>query len=248
MFGWKCAPASLLRAGAGWQRDRRQTSTVHVYLPLQWQPLINHRYLPPVAHAAFVLHTMRAFLHDGCRQFVSSGAAGGWRTCTHINTHNLLMNINHTSPHPACRWLSITSIFKIQDKCISTASRGASCLSPTVPLQHTFAPNPTVKRMLLFALFTVIPLTPKLHELEASDGTCETGVKGPLINLNMFPHKHRCTREAATDPSPVGTKGGPGLQMVQNADVISMFPKDCLAPIITTQSTSSTLGAVKFAG
>lgn len=51
---------------------------VHVYLPLHWQALINHCYLPMVAHAAFVLHTMRAFLHDGYRQFVSSGAAGGW--------------------------------------------------------------------------------------------------------------------------------------------------------------------------
>lgn len=88
---------------------------------------------------------------------------------------------------------------------------------------------------------------PKLHEAQASDGMCETGVKGTLINLNMFAHKHRCTREAVTDSCPVGTKGGTGLQMVQNADVISMFPKDCLAPI-TIQSTSSYSGAMKFAG
>ena len=90
IWRWICCsflPASSV--GTEWRWDRRHTSKVLVYLPLQWQSLINHYYLPPVAHAAFVLHTMRAFLHDGYRQFVSCGAAGGWHTIhmyTHIHT------------------------------------------------------------------------------------------------------------------------------------------------------------------
>lgn len=97
--------------GTECRRDRRQTPKVHVYLPLLWQTLINHCYLPPVAHAAFVLHTMRAFLHYGCRQFASNGAAGGWctplsalYTCTHgtlhTHTHTLDADKSHlTSSH-----------------------------------------------------------------------------------------------------------------------------------------------------
>lgn len=86
----------LLLLGTEWRWDRRQTPKVHVYLPPLWQALINHCYLPPVAHAAFVLHTMRAFLHDGCRHFVSSGAGWGWCTIhmypyTWYITHNPLI-------------------------------------------------------------------------------------------------------------------------------------------------------------
>lgn len=89
-----------------WWWDLRQTPKVHVYLPLLGQALINHCYLPLVAHGAFVLHTMRTLLHDGCWQFVSSGAAGGWYTCTHTlgtlhtqtqHTHTPLINTNHIS-------------------------------------------------------------------------------------------------------------------------------------------------------
>lgn len=74
----------------------------------QWQALINHCYLWPVAHAAFVLHTMRAFLHDGCRQFVSCGAAGGW--CTkrmYTDTHTQLCNqhsASHSDDHSYAFW------------------------------------------------------------------------------------------------------------------------------------------------
>lgn len=83
-----------------WRWDLRQSPKVHVYLPLLWQALINHCYLPLVAHGAFVLHTMWALLCDGCWQLVSSGAAGCgctirmWAcTCvsdTQTRTHTLL--------------------------------------------------------------------------------------------------------------------------------------------------------------
>lgn len=99
-------PASFFIWIQEWWKDW-QTSKEPAYLPLQWQALMNHCYLPPVACTAFVLRTMRAFLRDGCRQFVSCGVAGVWGA-----EHTISWWTWTESPLPTCLWLKILIFLK----------------------------------------------------------------------------------------------------------------------------------------